>query len=61
MDKDCQSNPGSEIGWFVGFTEKGSDSKTFVLNFTDKKPVKGYAGLRAKEMLFKILEQQVVN
>lgn len=61
LDRDCRSTLGREIGWFVGFTEKGSDSKTFVVNFSIKKPVKSYAGPRAKEMFFKILEQQVVN
>ena len=46
-------------GWFVGVLEKGSESYSFALNFSDsKKRTEGYAGLEAKGMALKILEAQ---
>lgn len=57
IDQGCQDRPGRQLGWFVGVVVSGQKSRSFALNFSDEKAVGGYAGLRAKEKAFSILEK----
>lgn len=44
-----------QLGWFVGYVEKGSDVYFFVINVESKKPEEGFTS--RKEITFKILKQ----
>lgn len=42
-----------QIGWFVGYVEKGNDVYFFATNIESKKPEEGF--ISRKEITFKIL------
>ena len=44
-----------QIGWFVGYVEKGSDVYFFAINLESKNPEEGFVS--RKEITFKILKQ----
>ena len=44
-----------QIGWFVGYVEKGSDVYFFATNLQSKEPEKGFVS--RKEVTFKILRE----
>ncbi|MBK7632657.1 MAG: class D beta-lactamase [Ignavibacteriales bacterium] len=44
-----------QIGWFVGYVEKGSDVFFFAINVESKKPEEGFTS--RKEITFKILKE----
>ncbi len=44
-----------QIGWFVGYVEKGSDVYFFATNLESKNPEEGFVS--RKEITFKILKQ----
>ena len=49
---------GRQLGWYVGIAERGNKAYAFALNFSDNKPVRGYAGPRAKRMAMRYFAQE---
>ena len=47
-------NEDLQIGWFVGWIEKGEQTYIFALNVRDKQKVKQYAGPRSKDIAMKL-------
>ncbi len=45
----------NQIGWFVGYVEKGSDLYFFVTNLQSKEPEEGFVS--RKEITYKILKE----
>jgi beta-lactamase class D len=56
LEAKCSSRAGKQHGWFVGVMVLDGEPSFFALNMTDKMSTDAYAGPRAKEMFYKILE-----
>lgn len=48
----------NQVGWFIGYVEKGSDVYFFAINLQTKNPEEGFVS--RKEITFKILKELVV-
>ena len=57
IDKGCMSTPGRQLGWYVGVIESKSKKYAFALNFSDKKPARGYGGPKAKKIVHRYIER----
>ena len=57
IDEGCMSNSGRQLGWFVGIVEKNKKSYAFALNYSDLKKTKGYAGPKAKKIVYRYFEK----
>lgn len=57
IDDWCMTSAGRQLGWYVGVAEAGDKSYAFALNFSDKKPVRGYGGPKAKKIVHRYFEK----
>ena len=57
IDEWCMNAPGRQLGWYVGVIESKNKTYAFALNFSDKQPVRGYGGPKAKKIVYRYLEK----
>ena len=57
IDEGCMNKPGRQLGWYVGVVESKNKKYAFALNFSDKKPIHGYGGPKAKKIVHRYFDR----